>query len=430
MSPEQVGILVMVGLFILLFLRVPIAFALGFLALLGFVLIKGVEPMLTFAGLYPYSKIAVYTFTVVPLFILMGHFASAAGLAHDLFQTAQKWFGGLPGGLVQATIAGSTALGAVSGSGVASCAIVSKVTIPEMLSLGVDRKMAYGAVAAAGTIAAMIPPSVLMVVFGIITETSIGRLLIAGVIPGIIAGINFMIFVFIRVKINPGLAPALQGVTWRERIVSLKGLWMTVVLAGLVIGGIYAGIFTPTEAGGIGATGAFLLALPRLTRKGLLETLWETMKTTSTIFFIVVNALLFGYVIAASGLPKIASDYFVTLPGPALIAGIMILYVILGFFLDMIAVLFITLPLFIPALQAAHINFIWLGVLVVCTCEIALITPPFALNIFVIKGVIPDAEISEIIAGIWPFFVVMLINLLIYILFPQLALFLPQKMMG
>ncbi|MFC1980962.1 TRAP transporter large permease [Chloroflexota bacterium] len=430
MSPELVGVLAIVGLFILLFLRVPIAFALGFLSLLGFMLILGKGPALVFAGVYPYSSIAVYTFTVVPLFILLGHFASASGLAEDLFKTANKWVGGLPGGLVQGTILGATALGAVSGSGVASCAMVSKVTIPEMLRHGVDRKLAYGAVASAGTIAALIPPSVLMVIFGIVTETSIGRLLIAGVIPGIVAGVNFMIFVYIRVKMNPRLALSIHGITWRERIVSLKGLWMTVTLAVLVLGGIYGGIFTPTEAGGVGAFGAFLLAIRRLTFNRFLETLWETMKTTCMVFFIVVNALIFGYIISVSGLPRILSEFFATLSPAVLIASIMILYVVLGFFLDMIAALFITFPLFIPALEAAGINFVWFGVLTVVTCELGLVTPPLAMNLFVIKSVVRDAEMGEIIAGIWPFFLVMLFNLMLYILFPQLALFLPERMMG
>lgn len=428
MSPELIGILAVIFLFLLLLLGIPIAFALGFVSFLGYTAIAGIEPALRIIGAIPYAKVASYTFTVVPLFIIMGHFAYHAGIARDMMQTAQKWVGGFPGGLVQSTIAGATALGAACGSGLASCAVVSKVTIPDMLRVGVNRSLAFGAVASAGTIAQMIPPSILMVIYGIISEQSVGKLLIAGIFPGLLLGVSYMVMVYIRVKRNPTLALPLKGITWKERLISLKGMWGIVVLAIIVMGGIYLGIFTPTEAGAVGAFGAFLIALRRLKWHDFYETLLDTMRTTSMIFLLISCAFVFGYLISISRLVNAGSEFLVTLPPWGLLAGVMVLYIILGFFLDMIAAMFITLPVILPAMNAAGFNLVWFGVLMVLLCEMALITPPYGLNLYVLKGVIPDAKLGEIISGIWPFFAVMIVDLIILIVFPQIALFLPNLM--
>lgn len=432
MDPQLIGWLGIAAVFALLILRVPIAYVLVLVGFLGYTAIRGLDPALRIAAMIPYAKIASYPFSVIPLFIIMGHFAYIAGFANGLFRATQAWFGRVPGGLVQATIAGSAAFGAASGSGLATCAIVSKVAIPQMIELGVNRKLAYGAVAAAGTIAQMIPPSILMVIYGIITETSVAKLLIAGILPGIVAAINYMIMVYIRAKRNPSLAPLAKGVSWKESFIALKDTWGIAVLAVLVIGGIYSGIFTPTEAGAVGAAGAFILALAlkKLKWKDLSEVLVGTSRTTGMVFLIIACAFVLGYFLGISRLPTQVSLFLTELAVPRLfiLLGIMVMYIILGFFLDMIAAMFLTLPIIMPAIVNLGYDPIWFGVIMVHLCEVALITPPFGLNLFVMKGVLPDANLREIIAGIWPFFLVDMITLAIYIAFPQLSLFLPQMM--
>ena len=434
MDPELIGWIGIAAVFGLLVLRVPVAFVLVLVGFLGYLAIRGVDPALRIAGMIPYAKISSYTFSVIPLFIIMGHFAFHAGFAAGLFRATQAWLGRLPGGLVQATIAGAAAFGAASGSGLATCAIVSKLAIPPMIELGVDRRLAYGTVAAAGTIAQMIPPSILMVIYGIVTETSVGKLLIAGILPGIIAAFNYMVMIYIRVKRNPNLVPLTKGMSWKESFITLKDTWGIAMLAVLVMGGIYTGVFTPTEAGAVGAFGAFSLAvvLRKLNWENLREALISTSRTTGMVFLIISCAFVFGYFLGISRLPHQVSTFLTELEMPRLVIliGIVIMYLILGFFLDMIATMFLTLPIIMPAVIEMGYDPIWFGVIMVHLCEVALITPPFGLNLFVMKGVLPGADIGDIIAGIWPFFFVDLITLSIYIAFPQVALFLPQKMMG
>jgi C4-dicarboxylate transporter DctM subunit len=371
---------------------------------------------------------------VIPLYIIMGHFTYHAGFVTEVFKAAQAWVGRVHGGVVQATIAGGTVFGAACGSGLASCAILAKITIPEMTRLGVDRKLAYGAVASVGPIAQMIPPSILMVIYGVIAGQSVGKLLIAGIFPGILAGVNFMIMVYIRAKRNPSLAPRVKGISWKESFISLKGVWGVGTLAVLMLGGIYTGVFTPTEAGAVGAFGAFVLslALRRLSWRDLRECLAETSQTVGMVFLIVAGAFMFSIFLSISRLPAHVSDFLVGLEMPRLVIllGVLALYIALGFFMDMLAVLFITLPTIIPAILSLGYDPIWFGVLVVHTCEVGLITPPYGLNLFIIKGIVPNSKLSEIIAGVWPFFFVDMITLAMYIAFPQIALFLPERMMG
>ncbi|MFC2001991.1 TRAP transporter large permease [Chloroflexota bacterium] len=433
MEPQLIGWLSIGGLFLLLVLRVPVAFALATVGFLSYLVLTGLEPALFIAGAAPYSKIANYSFTVIPLFILMGHFAHQAGFVTDIFDTARKWVGWLPGGVVQATVVGAAAFGAACGSGMASCAVVGKVTIPEMRRQGVQKELSFGAVAAAGTIAAMIPPSNIMVIYGIITESSIGRLLIAGIIPGIVAAAIYMIQIFIRVKLNPSLAPPMEEkVTWKDRLISLKGIWGIAAIAFIVMGGIYSGVFTPTEAGAVGAFSTFVMALAmrRLTWSSLGNVLLETTKTVGMIFLIVTGAAIFSYLLAITRIPNNISEFIVGLEMSRwwVLAGVMLLYLVMGTFIDSISAMILTLPIIFPAIMALGFNPIWFGVLMVHLVEVALITPPFALNIFILKGVIEDATIGDIIRGIAPFLIADMITLILYIVFPQLALWLPSMM--
>lgn len=434
MDRELIGWIAIGVLCVLLVLRTPIGVALMAIGFAGYWAVAGLEPALRILGVIPYAKVATYSFTVVPLFMIMGHFAYYAGFATDLFKAAQRMVGSLPGGLVQTTILGATGFAAASGSGLASCAILSKIAIPGMVQQGVQRQLAFGAVAAAGTIAAMIPPSILMVIYGVIAEQPIGRLLVAGIIPGLIAAANYMVMVYIRVKRNPSLAPPLPAVSWRERLTALRGTWGIALLAVIVMGGIYTGVFTPTEAGAVGAFGAFAaaLALRRLGWGDLKASLLDTSRTAATVFFIIAGAFVFASFLGVTQIPGHASKAIASLNAPPMVIllAVMLFYVVVGMFMDMIAAMFLTLPIILPAIEGLGFNLIWFGVLMVHLCEMALISPPFGLNLFVLKSAIPDAEMKEVIQGVGLFFLNDLITLAIYIAFPQVALFLPERMLG
>jgi len=419
--------------FLLLFLGVHVAFALSLVGFLGYVIIGGTGPALSVMGVVPFGSIAMYALSVIPLFLLMGNFAFHAGLGSDIFRAMQHLTARIPGGLAQATVAGCAVFGAVSGSGLAACAMMSKIAIPEMIKHGYDRKLAIGVVGAAGPLAQMIPPSILMVIYGIITDTSIGKLLIAGIIPGIICAINYMLLIYIRAKRNPSIAPLfLKKISRKESFLALKNAWAVGILAFIIIGGIYSGAFTPTEAGGIAAFFALALSLfmKRLSWKGLADSLSDSVKITGMIFLIMVGAYIFGTFLAISQLPFKVSEFLTTLPVHRffILAGIMVLYLILGTFLDMIAAMFLTLPIIFPAIQKLGYDPIWFGVLIVQQAEIALLTPPYGLNLFILKGAVPEASMGEIIKGVFPFLCVAILTLAIYVVFPQVVLFLPGKM--
>ena len=432
MEPQVVGWIAIGLLFILLFSRMPVAFVLIIVGFVGYWLISGFTPSVRLIAIIPYDKVAVYTMSVLPLFILMGELTFHCRFAEDLYVAARNWLAWIPGGLVQATIAGAAAFGAACGSGLASCATVSRVAIPPMLRQGVERGLAFGAVAAAGTIAQMIPPSVLMVIYGIITEQNIAKLLIAGIIPGLVAAINYMLMVFIRVKRKPSLSPPPSGVTWVPRIVSLLKVWPIALMAVTVMGGIYTGVFTPTEAGALGAFSALVIGFStrRLKFDGLKDALFSSAKTTAMIFLIIACAFVFGYFLGISRIPAEVSDFLVEAQVSkwVVLAGVLIFYVFLGMFLDMIAAMFLTLPIILPAVETLGFDLIWFGVIMVHMCEVALITPPFGLNLFVMKGVIPEAEFGEILRGVIWYFVMDMVTLAMYVTIPQLARWLPGLM--
>jgi C4-dicarboxylate transporter, DctM subunit len=435
MNPETIGWISLALMFTLMLLRVPVAYLLAAVGFLGFWAISDLGPALKLASLVPYSSVAVHGFAVVPLFILMGHFVYHAGFATDVYRSARLWIGRFPGGLAQATVVAGAAFAAASGSGFASCATLARVTIPEMTRFGVNRKMAFGVVAAAGTIAQMIPPSILMVMYGIITEQSVGKLLIAGILPGLLAAANYMVMIYIRVKRNPQLAPLVEeDVSWKDRIISIKSIWGIAILGILVMGGIYSGAFTPSEAGAIGALGAFIMALAvrRLNWDNFRECLIDVARTTGMVFLIIACAFMLGRLLAISRIPTTMSEVLVNSEVHRfwILLGVMLMYIVLGFFIDMLAAMFITLPIIFPAIVGLGYDPIWFGVLMVHLCEVALITPPFGLNLFILKGTMPEADLKEVIQGVFPFFLVDLITLALYIIFPQIALLLPSLMSG
>lgn len=435
MTPEQIGLVGMGGMLLLLALRVPVAFAMALVGFLGYAAVSGVTAAYKVVGMVPYTAIATYGFSVVPLFLIMGSFLARAGLVSDLFCMARLWLGSIPGGLVHATIAAGALFGAASGSGLGSTTVLATVCVPDMRKGGVDKVLACGTVASVGPIAQMIPPSILMVIYCIITGTSLGKLLIAGILPGLLLAAGFMVLTYLRVKRNPRLAPLLEEkVSWAEKVRSLKNIWGILLMALLVLGGIYTGIFTPIEAGAVGAFGAFLSALCTKGQKWkvLGSTLLDTAKVTGMIFLIIASAFVFGYFLTITRIPTLVSEFITGLDISPLgvLIGVMFMYLVIGLFVDMVAGLFITLPVIFPAMMKLGFDPVWFGVLIVMQCEIALISPPFGLSLFIVKGVVKDVTLKEVIKGIVPFFIVDLIVLALYIAFPQIALFLPQQMMG
>lgn len=433
MTPFLLGGLALAALVVLLTLGVPLAFGSALIGFVGIWLMLGLTPALSSITTVPYLTASDYALTVIPLFILMGYLASAAGIVEDLFRTANAWLGRLKGGLAIASVAGAAAFAAASGSSLAAAAVLGRTAIPEMLRHGYDTKLAFGTIAASATIAAMIPPSILLVLYGVMVEQSVGKLLIAGIFPGLLEAGTYMVLIWLLVWRNPRLAPRPPAaISWVERFRSLRATWGILSLIVLIMVGIYFGIFTPTEAGGIGAGGALMLALVRrrLTRQGLVDALLQTSRATAVIFAIVIGVALLARFLALSRFSRQLGTLVTDLPvGPYVImGGIVLLYVFLGMFVDALGLMILTVPVVYPAVIALGFDPIWFGILVVRVIEIGLITPPVGMNCYVLKGAFPEVPLGDIFRGIWWFVVADLVNVVMLIAFPQIALFLPSLM--
>ncbi len=429
-----IPLFVVSGAGLLLALRMPVGFSLLLMGAIGFAMTRGLESALKTLGARLFDIGSGYSLSAVPLFLLMGHMAIASGVTDDMFKAARAIVGHIRGSLVLATTVAAVGFAACSGSTTSTTAIFGKVALPEMMNAGIDRRLAAGCIATVGTLAGMIPPSVVLIVFGIIAQESIPRLFIAGIIPGLLTAFAFGVMIYLRVLKNPELAPPLPKATTAEKVDAVRSIWAAVLLAFLVIGGIYAGVFTPTEAGAMGAAGAFLIALfrRRLSFKVLGNVFLETAKTTSVIFIIMVGALIFTSFLAVSGTSAAITETIVGLDVHPQVLMIMylVLMLILGLFIDPISVMFLTVPIFLPALTALGFDAIWIGVLVTKALEIGLITPPVGLNAFVLKSVAPNFSFGEIYRGIWWFLQVEIIVLAIIFAIPALSLFLPNLMYG
>jgi tripartite ATP-independent transporter DctM subunit len=428
MDSITVGIFGIVAVSLLLVSGMRIAYATALCGLVGLWVLRGYEPAAGLAGLMPYSESSHYSLLVLPLFVLMGYLAHHAGITRNIYWTARQWLGRLPGGLAIATIFGCAGFAAACGASTASAAVMGRVSLPELKRFGYDEKIAAGCVAAGGTLATMIPPSVIMVIYGFIAEQSIGALLLAGILPGLLQALSYSVMLYFRFRANPALGPPIPAITWSDRIKSLSGTWGIFVLIFIVLGGIYTGFATPTEAAGIGAFGAFLMALPRMRGKGLKTALLETARTTAMMFAIIVGVLIFVRFLAFSGMPGALVDTVLDLDVNRYVVLIAIL-AMLGMFLDGIGMLLLTIPIVLPAVTALGFDPIFFGVLVVRMVEIGLITPPVGLNAFVLKGVAPDIPIGNIFRGCGWFVAVDLVNVAILIAFPAIILFIPQSMM-
>ena len=337
----------------------------------------------------------------------------------------------MPGGLAIATIIGAAGFAAACGASTASAAVMGRVALPELKRYGYDDKVSTGCVAAGGTMATMIPPSVLMVIYGFIAEQSVGALLLAGILPGLLQAATYSIMLLVRFKLNPELGPPVEGITWPERFRSLQGVWGMVVLILIVMGSIYTGLATPTEAAAVGALGAFLLALPRLTWGTFRGAMMETARTSSLIFAIIAGVLIYVHFLGFTGMPGAIAQAIVgtSLPPRVILAGILVLYLFLGMFLDGIGMVLLTVPIILPTIEHLGIDPIVFGVLVVRMVEIGLITPPVGLNVYILRGVAPDVSMSDMFRGCGWFVATDIVNLAILMAVPQIMLVIPHTMM-
>ncbi len=420
------------AIFLLALLRVPLAFAMGLVGLVGIGITIGWAPAFASTAQVVYETGFAYTLSVIPLFILMGNFVARAGLAHELFHAAYTFIGHRRGGLAHATIAACAGFGAICGSSIATAATMSKVAYPSMKKLGYSDAMSTGVIAAGGTLGIMIPPSTIMVIYGIITETHIGKLFAAGVIPGLMTAMLMMVAVVLMTWHDPEHAPAGEKFSWRERLIALRGIWGVLVLVFVVLGGIYGGIFTATEGAGIGAMGAFLFALARgaLTWQILRQVLVESARTTAMLFTLLIAATILANFVNYTTMPTDLKDWITHLGlSPIMIVGaMMVIYVILGTVMEELTMVLLTIPLFFPIVVQLGFDPVWFGVLIVMVIQIGLISPPVGMNLFVINTLLPKVGLVTIFRGVWPMVVVLIIALMILLAFPSLSLWLPSMM--
>jgi tripartite ATP-independent transporter DctM subunit len=433
MSSDMVAILGFVALFALMLLRVPVGIAMGLVGVTGFGYLNGnYWAALKLLAQSPMRTATSAEFAVIPLFLLMGALASSSGMSRELFRAANTFLGHLRGGLGIATIAACGAFAAICGSSVATAATFSQVAYPEMRRFGYPESFSTGVIAAGGTLGIMIPPSTVLAIYGLITEQDIGKLFIAGVLPGIVAVMMYIVTINIIGAVRPGFLPRGERASWREAIASLRDIWAVILLFIFVIGGIYAGIFTVTEAAGCGAGGAFIIAVLRrtLTRAQFWKSCVETVRTTAAVFTILIGALIFGYFMTVTQTPQKVTEILTGLGfGPyGVLAFIMLMYLVLGCVMDSMAMIILTIPIVFPVVKQLGFDPIWFGVIIVMTVELGLIHPPVGMNVFVIKSVIRDVKISTIFYGVIPFVITDILRLIILIAFPIIALWLPSHM--
>ncbi|WP_135468724.1 TRAP transporter large permease [Crenalkalicoccus roseus] len=433
-EPVTYGIIGIVALTVMILLGVRIFIAAGLVGLVGLAALRNWDVAAGISGIIPHQQTTSYALSVLPLFILIGFLAHFAGIIQGAYQAARAWMGWMPGGLAIATVFATAGFAAVSGASTATSAVFARVAIPELLRYRYHPRLAAAVVAAGGTLASLIPPSAILVVYGIIVEQSIGALLIAGFIPGVISAVIYAALLLLRFRMNPSLGLPVTGIGWDERLRALPLISPIVLVVVIVMGGMYTGWATPTEVGALGAFVVFVMALLRggMNARNLGLALLETAKLTVMIFSIIWGVLIFVRFLAFAGLPGAFSEWIVGLPLSPLMTLLMILavYVVLGMFMNGIGMLLLTLPVVFPAVVALGYDPIWFGIILVKMVEIGLITPPIGLNCFVVAGVRPDIPLQEIFKGVWPFVVADIATVALFIAFPGIITFLPRLMMG
>jgi tripartite ATP-independent transporter DctM subunit len=432
MSQETVAILGFVALFVLMLLRVPIGVAMAVIGVSGFGYLAAVNPALNLLAQSPIRVTTDWDLAIIPMFILMGAFATASGMSRELFHMSNAWLGHRRGGLAMATVAACSFFSAINGSSVATAATMTNVALPEMRRAGYDPGLATGVIAAGGTLGIMIPPSVMFAIYGVLTETDISRLLIAGILPGLLGAGLYMVAVQVVGIFQPHQVPRGPVVSWSERFASLKDIWATLLLFFFVIGGMYGGLFTATEAAGMGAAGSFLIGLARrrLPARVIMECLVQSVRTTAAIFTIVIGAFLFGYFLVITQTTQNVTAFMLSLPiGPyGVLALILLMYIVLGAVMDELAMVLLTIPIIFPVITQLGFDPIWFGVIVVMVVGLGMILPPIGMNVFVINSIARDVPLTTIYKGVMPFIVVDLIRLALLASFPAISLFLPSKM--
>ncbi len=426
MEPDAVAVIGFAVLFVLMLLRVPVGMAMGLVGVCGFGLVAGFGPALKLIGQTSMRTVTDYTFGVIPMFLLMGAFVSSSGMSRELFRAANTFVGHLRGGLGFATIIACAAFAAISGSSIATAATFSTVAYPEMRRYNYPPALSAGTIAAGGTLGAMFPPSTVLVVYGIITEQDIGKLFLAGIVPGLVAVLMYIVTLAIIGFARPDLLPRGPRSAWSDRVRALGGVWASLVLFVFVIGGLYGGLFTPTEAGGMGAGGAFLIGVARrrLPRDAVLQSLLQATRTAAAVFTVLIGALIFGYFLTITGTPQKLTE-FVTGLGLGryeVLVLILLMYLVLGCLMDAMAMIILTVPIIFPVITALGFDPIWFGVIIVMTVELGLIHPPVGMNVFVIKSVIPEVSFAQIFRGVLPFILTDLLRLALLIIFPAVAL--------
>jgi tripartite ATP-independent transporter DctM subunit len=431
MSPTVTGMIGIGVLLIVLFSKIPIGPGMALVGFAGFAYITGMGPALGVLRQVPFEMFSEYNLTVVPLFILMGAFSMTAGLSEDLYRVAYRWLGHLKGGLSMATVGACAFFAAISGSSVATAATMATVALPEMRRYSYAPSLATGSIAAGGSIGILIPPSVILIIYGVIAQQSIGKLFLAGFIPGVLEAVFYIFTIVVLVQINPQLGPRGPQTNLRDKMTSLVRVWEVVLLFVCVIGGIYAGIFTPTEAAGVGSFGAFVFALikKKLTILNFKNSLVDTIRNTGMVFIIIMGAMMLGYFLSITRLPFEMASLIAELPVNRyiILVLILLLFAMLGCIMDSMAIVLLTVPIFFPVILRLNFDPIWFGILVVRVTEMGLITPPVGINVYIIKG-ISNEPMGTIFRGVLPFIMADILHIALLMAVPQISLFLPSMM--
>ncbi len=432
MSPTLVGIIGLTALFLLIFSRMPVGFVMALVGFAGFGYVVSFDAAMNLIAKDIFDVFGSYNLTVIPLFILMGQIAFHAGISSRLFNVAYKFIGHWPGGMAIATIGACTGFSAICGSTNATAATMAAVTLPEMRKYHYKDSLATGVVAAGGSLGILIPPSVIFIIYGIMTEQSIGKLFMAGILPGLLLTSLFVLSIIIWTYFRPDLAPRGPKATLKEKLASLSGLVETILLFILVMGGLFLGFFTPTEAGAVGAFGALIIAFLRrnISFSGFIQSLFETARISCMILVIVAGATIFGHFLAITRIPFDIANWVAgfNLPSPVIMGMIILVYLIGGCFIDALALIMLTVPIFYPVVNSLGYNPMWFGVIIVLVTQIGVVTPPVGVNVYVVSGVTRDVPLHVIFKGVLPLLLALIVGTIIMIPFPQIALFLPSLM--